>query len=198
LHAYINRIQVVRLEGQALRLIVHWRDGTADEMVLVRKGTTYTNWLNTETERLLTLVDNNAAQLEIAATFPYRTWAMIRNKHYDLRGTAIPLTGPQPIRDDETYGAFLQRTGGGAAPYRARSGERWNPKAVERLIELLEAGASQVEICAEFPHRNWKRIRAKITEVIGRDFVVPGSGEVRSFETYEMYRLRTGQARVEE
>jgi hypothetical protein len=194
LHAFIDRIEVVPLEGQALRVILYWRDGTLEEAILARKGTTYTTWHKQEEITLQMLIHQGASQVEIAATFPYRTWEMIRQKYSSLKGGLIPLSGPQPIHDQETYEAYLQRIGDGTVPYQARAGERWNPKDVERLLQLLESGAAQLDIAAAFPHRNWKRIRAKISELRGSDFRLPGPRRLRSHETYELYRLRVASA----
>lgn len=148
--------------------------------------------MKAQADLLLALVDRGAAQIEIAATFPYRTWAMIRGKYVALRREALELSGPQPIKDDETYEQYLRYTDGGAVQYGARSGERWNSKETAHLLELLESGAAQADIAAAFPHRNWKRIRAKITELKGADFKVPGPRVLRSHETYEAFRLRSG------
>lgn len=52
-------------------------------------------------------------------------------------------------------------------PYRADKWTLWIPEEVERLTELLERQATQVEMAQTLPERNWRAIRIKIYEIIG-------------------------------
>lgn len=197
IQSFIDRVMVEPLEGQAVRLIVEWRDGSTDEVSLARQGTTYLQWLKTEEARLFSLVDEGASQLEICSVFPNRTWDAIRQKVWSVRGKGSLQVSPMPIKDDETYTDYLKRTSGSTGAYKARNGERWHQKDLDKLKHMVESGASQGDIAAAFPHRNWGRLRATITKVCGSEANVPGtavengkSGEIRKYETYEMYLLR--------
>jgi len=198
IQSFIDRVMVEPLEGQAIRMMVEWRDGSTDEVSLARQGTTYLQWLKTHEARLFDLVDEGASQLEIAAAFPDRTWDAIRMKVWGVRGKGSLQVSPLPMKDAETYRDYLKRTNGGQSTHKARSGERWNANDLEKLQHLVETGATQVDIAAAFPHRNWGRLRATITKVCGSDAKVAGAaavnglaGEIRKYETYEMYLLRT-------
>lgn len=208
--SFIDRVMVEPLEGQAIRMMVEWRDGSTDEVSLARQGTSYLQWLKTHESRLFDLVDEGASQLEIAAAFPERTWDAIRQKVWAVRGKGSLQVSPLPMKDAETYREYLKRTNGGQSTHKARNGERWNAKDLEKLQYMVETGATQVDIAAAFPHRNWGRLRATITKVCGSDAKVAGAaavnglaGEIRKYETYEMYVLRTrreagqGQAQTE-
>lgn len=197
IQSFIDKVMVTPLEGQAIRMCVHWRDGSSDEVSLARQGTTYTQFLKTEVKRLLELVDEGASQVEICAVFPNRTWDGLRQKVWAMRGKGSLQVSPLPIMDNETYTDYMKRTNGGTGMYKARNGERWYQKDLDKLKAMVEGGATQVEIAATFPHRNWGRLRATITKVCGSDAKISGAaaenglaGEIRKYETYEMYRIR--------
>lgn len=205
IHSIVDKVMVTSLEGQAIRMCVHWRDGEIDEVSLARQGTTYLQWLKTEEKRLFDLVDEGASQLEICSVFPNRTWDAIRMKVWAVRGKGSLQVSPLPITDNETYTDYMKRTNGGKVTHKARNGERWNTKDLEILRNMVESGATQVEIAATFPHRNWGRLRATITKVCGSDARIPGTakenglaGEIRKYETYEMYLLRTDRTTQQE
>ncbi|MBA3869513.1 MAG: recombinase family protein [Anaerolineae bacterium] len=198
IQSFMEQVKVTPLEGQAICLQIEWRDGSTDEVSLARQGTTYLQWLKTQEEHLFHLVDDGASQLEIAASFPNRTWDAIRQKVWAVRGKGSLQVSPLPITDTETYGDYLKRTNGGKTAHKARNGERWNAKDIDKLQHMVEAGADQVEIAAAFPHRNWGRLRATITKLCGSETKIPGAaavngvaGQIRKYETYETYLLRT-------
>ena len=58
------------------------------------------------------------------------------------------------------------------------------------LGQLLEEGASQVEIMAVLPKRNWRAIRIKIYEIIGERKFHISPKPIRDKETYEDYMAR--------
>lgn len=78
-------------------------------------------------------------------------------------------------------------------PYRADAWVLWTPAEVDQLRQAVEAGASQVEIAASVPTRNWRAIRIKIYEIIGERKFHISPKPIRDKETYEDY-----MARVEE
>jgi DNA invertase Pin-like site-specific DNA recombinase len=197
-HSFIVKVMVIPFEGHQLQIIVHWRDGNTDEVMLARSGTTYNGWLKSQEERLFALVDEGASQIEICAIFPYRKWKSIRDKVYYERGSASLQLSPLPIREEETYSDFVKRTADDAKTYKARSGERWNQNDLNILQKMVENAASQIEIASTFPHRNWGRLRATITKLCGKDAIVPGAahkngvaGAIRKYENYQMYLVRT-------
>ena len=112
LMAFIDQIEAYPLEGHGLNLVVRWKDKTSDEIALPRQATTGDNWLPEQTGFLLHLVEMGATQLKIARAFPDRKWTSIRMKYWRERGGSSELRlRPKPIRDQETYRDYLERTG---------------------------------------------------------------------------------------
>jgi len=189
-HAFIDKIVVTPLPLRAIHVIVHWRDNTTDDVALPRQGTTYTTWLKEETDKLAELVERGAPQLEIAATFPNRTWELIRNKIYAITGEFSYKVFPKPIKDKESYEAFFRRTQGGSDAAKIENVTRWQPDEIARLEQMLDAGTTQIELATAFPRRNWDGIRRKITSLRGSKFRVKDTGHVWRWETIDMYRNR--------
>lgn len=100
------------MEGHGLRLLIRWKDGSADDITLPRQATTGRHWLPSETDSLLSLIDNQATQLEIASEFPNRQWRLIRNKVLSIRGKGVLRPRPKPIKDNESYLDYLKRVEG--------------------------------------------------------------------------------------
>jgi hypothetical protein len=79
-------------------------------------------WKAEEIVLLLSLVDRQATQVEIAAAFPLRKWANIRGKIRRLRRANIAIEGSgqtgkeAEIRPHETYDMYLMRKGGNKQP----------------------------------------------------------------------------------
>jgi hypothetical protein len=192
LHSFIARIEATPLECQALHLIIYWRDEESDEIALPLTGSTFTAWLKREVDTLLALIDRGASQLEIAATFPNRTWDMIAQKVRYSRGRRTSFIKEQPIRGNETFAMYQKRTNGDLS-YRARTGERWKNQEETLLLSLLDSQASQPEIAQAFPHRSWARIRAKIAQMRGKKLPICGMGEIQQDETFPMYKARKAQ-----
>jgi hypothetical protein len=75
-------------------------------------------------------------------------------------------------------------------PYRSDTWTLWLPSEIDMLKELMESEATQVEIAAALPTRNWRAIRIKIYEIIGfRRFHISPK-PIRDAETYEDYLKR--------
>lgn len=78
-------------------------------------------------------------------------------------------------------------------PRQATTGNHWLPEETEYLLELVESGASELEIASAFPERSWSNIRNKF-------YRETGSGEAIRFkkkrikddECYRDYAERTG------
>lgn len=189
-NAFITRIEATPVEEHGLQLDIVWRDGSIDSKILPRQSTTGTQWLPSEVETLREMMEDGASQVEIASTFPHRTWDQIRNKLYGVVGVGDYHFEVTPIRGDEDYQAFLDRTSGNTMPYQAGSGDRWKAPAIRRLNDMLDDGATKLELLEAFPYRTWGRIRAKVTELRGKDWNIPGPKPMRRHETFELYQMR--------
>ena len=86
LGAFITQIEAIPIDGHGLQLVIHWRDGSSNEVTLPRQATRGNDWLPSETLRLFELLDGGAPQIEIAREFPDRKWKDIRNKIWRVRG----------------------------------------------------------------------------------------------------------------
>lgn len=72
-------------------------------------------------------------------------------------------------------------------------GQGWSLEEHETLERLMDAGATQLEIVAEFPHRTWRTIRDRIARTRGGEAVVFTPKPVRDFETYDIYQKRVAE-----
>ncbi len=68
----------------------------------------------------------------------------------------------------------------------------WLASESERLLELIDSGASQVAIAQAFPERTWKQIMDKIADLRGSGSVYFSPKPMHETETYAMYMERTG------
>jgi len=82
-------------------------------------------------------------------------------------------------------------------PYRADTWVLWTPAEVDNLRQAVEAGASQVEIAASVPTRNWRAIRIKIYEIIGERKFHISPKPIRDKETYGDYIARVEKQGIE-
>lgn len=195
----VDYIEAEKIGERLLRFAVFWLDGTSDEFTLPKQmDNGWREWLPSESDTLLELIQSGASQVEIAQNFPERTWKMINNKIARLVGTGRVRFSPHPIRYWETFEMYRKRVIGDETPYQAKSGDHWTPAEDTELQDLLERGAHQVEIAAALPHRKWGRIRARITALKGKSTRVPGIGALSRDETYNDYRSRTEKAPAEE
>ncbi|NJM39411.1 MAG: hypothetical protein HC853_00895 [Anaerolineae bacterium] len=88
-------------------ITINWRDGSNDTLFVRRpcKGVT---WLPNETERLIKIINEGATQVEVAATFPERTWKAIGHKIKQLTSTTFTV-GRKGIHEEERYADYLNR-----------------------------------------------------------------------------------------
>ncbi len=194
LRAFIRRIEATPLDDNGLlQLVVYWRDGSKNSIVLRRTSTVGRPWSQTEIDELLALVDTRATQLDIAAAFPDRTWLTLRCKVYDLRGRGALHVPRRTIFDEETYETYLVRLSVDKPTKRADAGARWTVEETSRLLDLLDNRASSVELAAAFPMRRWYRIRAKIYALRGRATQISQPREIRDHETIAVYHARQAQ-----
>ena len=192
LHAFIDRIEATVAERYVVRLSICWRDGSSDNVVLGRQAAWGTKWTFDEAQLLLSLVDRNASQLDMAAAFPDRIWRVIGDKIKHLKDRETATVTPKPIRDFETYNEYLQRIAKRKGkPVQAR--HIWRKEEIQKLLELLNRGATKMEIAEAFPYRLWTHLRTKISKLKGHDFEVPGDKPMAYRESFEMYRQRVAQ-----
>lgn len=75
-------------------------------------------------------------------------------------------------------------------PYSAKNWSLWLPEEVETLKQLLQDKASQVEISAALPDRNWRAIRIKAYEVLETRSFKISPKPIREEEKYGNYIAR--------
>ena len=192
LHAFIDQIEGVPYESLGLYIIICWRDGSRDRISLPRIPSHGEHWTFDEHERLTALLDANATQEEIAAAFPQRKWKVIRDRIFRTRDWKAALFTPKPIRDFESYEEFQQRIADNPN-YQLKARHIWRKDELSTLAEMLDGGATKMEIAQTFPYRLWTHIRTKISQLRGSDFEVPGDKPIRSKESYMMYQIRISQ-----
>jgi hypothetical protein len=194
LHAFIEQIEATPFDRSGLMLQIKWRDQTTDEATLIRQSGGARDWLMSEVQELLALLDNDASQVEIAAAFPDRTWEAIRHRIWKVRGGgAVDYIDPKPMRDREKYADFVTRINDGTDRI-AGSGDRWNTDDEKRLLDLFDAGATQVGIAEAFPARRWWRIRAKLAKMRGTGLKIPAVGVIQRNKTIHDHWKRAGQS----
>jgi len=192
LRAFIQRIEATAIDDNGLQLAVLWRDGSRDETLVVRECNGR-DWLRSELEQLFQLIESGASQIEISAAFPDRTWDQIRRRYCKERGVGALKVKPKPIKDAETYEMYLERCKA-PKPTRAGDGDRWSDEDVQHLLELLDSGATAVELAAAFPTRRWVMLRTKIKRLRGKGIRIEKAGEIGRDETFYDYLARTGQS----
>lgn len=192
LHMLITRIEATPNESHDLALVVYWLDGSVDHTVVEYRTAKGTTWRRRETERLLELLDAGATQIEIAREFPERNWGDIYKHLYFLRGSAAHVFSALPIKYKESYTMYLERIAQNPTIHRARGGTVWIEKDKALLLELLDGGASRIELAEAFPARTWRAIREEVVRLRGKNIPIAGERTIRVTETIEMYRIRIG------
>jgi len=149
-----------------LQLSAVWRDESRDETLVVRHSNGR-DWLREELDKLIEMVSASTSQIEIAAAFPDRTWDQIRRRYDSEMDSERLKIKPKPIKDAETYGMYLARLDA-LKPTIAGDGDHWSDKDVRFLLELVDAGATAVQLASAFPARCWVLLRLKITRLLGK------------------------------
>ena len=195
---FIKRIVVTQTEKHRVADVeIHWQDENVDKVVLPWSATTWTLWLPEEVETLQKLIEQKAAQEEISAALPNRNWRAIRIKAYEIIGKRSFQISPKPIREDETYAAYIERMERTGWKHPRKAGSRWVEEEIEMLKNMLDEGATQLDFCAVLPHRSWAKIRMKITQLYGADFTVTKPQvPMKQHETIEQYLERNPEQAV--
>jgi len=87
---------------------------------------------------------------------------------------------------------YVERISNQEQPKLAKSGDRWSTDDERLLLEMLNAGATQVQLAHAFPTRHWWRIRYHITIRRGKGVVIPEVGNIQRNETFGDYLARMG------
>lgn len=195
---FIKRIVVTQAEKYRVADVeIHWRDESIDDFLLPWSAKTWTLWLPAEVETLRELIEQKATQEEISAALPTRNWRAIRIKAYEIIDKRSFHISPKPIREDETYADYIERMERTGWKHPRKAGPRWVEEEIEILENMLDEGASQLELCAALPHRSWAKIRKKITQLHGSDSVVAKPQvPMIQHETIEQYLERNPEQAV--
>ncbi len=130
---------------------IHWRDESTNKFVLPYRADKWTLWIPAEVERLTELRERQATQIEMVQTLPERNWRAIRIKIYESMGMRSLYIAPKVIRDEETYGAYLERLERKEKSQRHTGSARWQKAEMDKLEEMLTSGAAQLEIFVVLP-----------------------------------------------
>jgi hypothetical protein len=167
---FIDRIEASDYNRAGdMRLAVFWRDGSQDEIQLWHKSHA-SHWSVENAERLLSLFDEGASQLELAAAFPDLKWYQIFNEIKKHRGL-VRFT-PSWLGKNETYNDYVESGGRKGKA----SGSPWREEELATLRDMVERRATQLEIMQEFPYRRWVYIQGRIKKMFGKGTRVPLSG----------------------
>lgn len=191
--AFIDRIEAVPYDKHGLHLFVCWRDGQRDRVSIPRLPTYGDGWTLEEHELLEQLLDAGAIQEQIAAAFPKRTWRVIRDRITRQRDLKTALFTPKPVRDVETFEEYKIRIRSNPGVL-LKARHQWRKDEIAQLVNLLEQGATKLEVAQSFPYRTWTRLRSKISELKGSDFVVSGQLPMSFKESYFIYQHRIGES----
>ncbi|MHB8749419.1 MAG: recombinase family protein [Aggregatilineales bacterium] len=202
LHLLILGIEAKQTESRGTELSIKWRDGTSDIVTIPHQTWTGTEcWSPSDAQTLFALIDAHTSPLDIAAAFPTRTWKQITNKVYCERGKGVFRRGESPIWLKETYEMYLERKTRQERDHRpATCHDRWTTSETERLVELVHAGATNIELAETFPYRTWQSIRVKIKDLCGKYFAIPMPDGIKPQETIADYhrRVRPNEAYCEQ
>jgi len=189
---FIERIVVTQTDKYRVADVeIRWRDESVDEFVLPWSAKSWTLWLPAEVETLRKLIEQKATQEEISAALPNRNWRAIRIKAYEIIGKRSFHISPKPIREDETYADYIERMERADWKQPRKTGSRWVEEEIEMLENMLDEGATQLDLCAALPHRSWAKIRKKITQLRGKDFkVTKPHVPMKQHETIDQYLER--------
>ncbi len=185
---FIRKIVVTKAEEHRIaQVVIQWKDDSTDEFILPYRSNTWELWSPNEVGRLQQLIQEEADQVSIAAALPNRSWQAIRIKVYEILGERQFHISPKPIRDQETFEDYHLRLERDGAKANRTSGNRWKQDELKTLNQLIENGATQLEISAALPHRSWEAIRKKIVQQYGTGINIPETGCLAPSDTYWDY-----------
>ena len=74
----------------------------------------------------------------------------------------------------------------------ASTGTVWLPQEADLLVELVESGASRIEIAKAFPDRTWRVLYSKYCDLTNKTLPRERRNTIRKYETYNQYVERVG------
>jgi hypothetical protein len=83
---------------------------------------TGSRWVEEEDKQLNEMLDRGAAQLELSAALPHRSWEKIRKRVTLMRGKGFIVPESGKMKAQETYADYLDRTDGSAETMAFRVG----------------------------------------------------------------------------
>jgi DNA invertase Pin-like site-specific DNA recombinase len=117
IHMFITKIEVTQHGNRELTFLIYWQDGSTDQLEIGRVGTTGIPWYPQDNELLIRIVEEGADQLEVAKTFPERSWKSIFNKYKRLTGKTLTWGERRKrIQANESYEDYLRRLGDSSTP----------------------------------------------------------------------------------
>lgn len=93
------------------QLTIEWKDGSSDNLHLLRAASTGSAWLPHQVAHLMELFESGASPVEIAKAFPDRPWVRLHRKYKDMTGKSVPRKRPYTIHKYETYNQYAARMG---------------------------------------------------------------------------------------
>lgn len=109
-HIFVEHIRATKI-GDALQLVINWKDGSTDQIQLARVSSTGTVWLPNEIDLLVEMVKSGASRIEIAKAFPDRTWRVLYSKYKGITKKSLPREEHNTIGKYETYNEYVERMG---------------------------------------------------------------------------------------
>jgi len=98
------RIEVSKVDLLYRRIIVYWRDGTESSVVVAHQRPTM-SWSPTDLQRLQTMVENSADQVDILKAFAGMKWRSIQNRYAYRFGSGRWFAG---YKGQRKYGANVR------------------------------------------------------------------------------------------
>ncbi len=207
-HTFVERIEATSAVGNGLDLLIRWKDQTTSTASLPNRAGPFLAWTEEEELRLITLMNSDSEQVEIARAFPDRTWSSIQQRYLMLRPKTQKRLRPRTpiVQLNETYYGYLKRTGE-AIPMEMKHSKgadealgRWTEAEAQILVELMESDAEQLTIAKAFPNRTWRAIKLHYWAIVskGRERERKLICVVNKNETYNEYLQRIAQESAED
>ena len=150
--AFISQIIVTPTgKRRVVEVEICWRDNSRETVVLPYRADKWVLWMPQEVEILTLLIQEHAAQVEIAAALLDRNRKAIRIKACEIIRKRDFHVSPKPIRDEGKYADYMARVDHNGEKANRTSGNRWQNDELDELVRLLDSEATQLEIAAALP-----------------------------------------------